>query len=273
MTWRIGPRTRVVVDNDWAGDPDGLVALAHHLLSPTDAVVTVTGSFTSPLFGDPTGTAARGAAMARELMDLVGGHGGVPVHAGADSAFAGRPRQSEAARAIVAAAQEECVLVCGGPLTNVADALIREPGITARIRLLWVGGTQEDGAAEYNRDTDPVAARFVLEHPQLRIDRFPRETYRLLAVSVAELELMLTEGGPIGRWLWQRYRDLPLPEGVEVDPVWPLGDSAPLALTALHHGAVRFSEDDGLSHHRTCTALDPRLIIGDLAARLRLSSP
>jgi hypothetical protein len=33
-TLRIARRCRVVVDNDWAGDPDGLVALAHHLLSP-----------------------------------------------------------------------------------------------------------------------------------------------------------------------------------------------------------------------------------------------
>ena len=33
-------RCRVVLDNDWSGDPDGLVALAHHLLSPANRVVT-----------------------------------------------------------------------------------------------------------------------------------------------------------------------------------------------------------------------------------------
>ncbi|MET0729471.1 MAG: nucleoside hydrolase, partial [Acidimicrobiales bacterium] len=37
MPWpveQIKPRVRVILDNDYAGDPDGLVELAHHLLSP-----------------------------------------------------------------------------------------------------------------------------------------------------------------------------------------------------------------------------------------------
>ena len=29
------PGARVIVDNDFAGDPDGLIALAHQLLAPT----------------------------------------------------------------------------------------------------------------------------------------------------------------------------------------------------------------------------------------------
>jgi purine nucleosidase len=31
---RVAEQCRVIVDNDWSGDPDGLVALAHHVLSP-----------------------------------------------------------------------------------------------------------------------------------------------------------------------------------------------------------------------------------------------
>jgi len=30
----IGARARVIIDNDFAGDPDGLFQLAHHVLSP-----------------------------------------------------------------------------------------------------------------------------------------------------------------------------------------------------------------------------------------------
>ena len=67
MTLRIAERCRVVVDNDWAGDPDGLVALAHHLLSRANRVVAVTGSANSPVFGPPAGTAAAGARLAQEL--------------------------------------------------------------------------------------------------------------------------------------------------------------------------------------------------------------
>jgi hypothetical protein len=41
------PRLRVIIDNDFAGDPDGLLQLAHHLLSPG---------------GDPRGDRLRRAA-------------------------------------------------------------------------------------------------------------------------------------------------------------------------------------------------------------------
>ena len=78
---RLAEQCRVVVDNDWAGDPDGLVALAHHLLSPTNRVVAVTSSFLNPVFGETAGTAQRSATLAQELVDLIGGPAAPPVHA------------------------------------------------------------------------------------------------------------------------------------------------------------------------------------------------
>jgi hypothetical protein len=38
----------VLLDNDWAGDPDGLIALVHHLLAPANTVVAITSSFLDP---------------------------------------------------------------------------------------------------------------------------------------------------------------------------------------------------------------------------------
>lgn len=45
----VAPHCRVIVDNDYQGDPDGLVALAHHLLSPANRVTAVTSSFPNPV--------------------------------------------------------------------------------------------------------------------------------------------------------------------------------------------------------------------------------
>ncbi len=64
-TLPIATRCRVVVDNDWAGDPDGLVARAHHLLSPGNRVDAVASSLLSPQFGPTAGTASAGAELAR----------------------------------------------------------------------------------------------------------------------------------------------------------------------------------------------------------------
>jgi purine nucleosidase len=273
---RIGEQCRVVVDNDWSGDPDGLVALAHHLLSPTNRVVAVTSSFLNPIFQAPPG-AASGAALARELIELIGGPAVPPVHAGSETPFGPGRARSAASEAIVAAAHVDddlpLYLVCGGPLTNVAAALQQNPGIAQRLTLVWIGGALDPDADEYNRDTDRAAADFVLNAPALDVWQFPLETYRRCAYSVAELEHDLGGSGQLGRWLWERFTSLPLPDFIRLGGVWPLGDSPPLLVTALGDESSRFTTTPataGQGPRRIYTDVDFRLIVGDLLARLRL---
>ena len=267
---RIAERCRVVVDNDWAGDPDGLVALAHHLLSAANRVVAVTGSQNSPVFGPPAGTAAAGAALAAELVDLIGLHRPV-VAAGCDVPLDEGDTASAAGDAIVAEARRNdplpLFLVCGGPLTNVAQALRQAPDIAARLTLVWVGGSLDPDAAEYNRDTDPLAASEVLGRAELAVRQFPLETYRRCAYSVAELEHDLGGAGRVGAWLWQRFLDLPIPGFVELGEVWPLGDSPPVLVTALDDASSSWT---GPAARRAYTDVDVRLLVGDLLALLRL---
>jgi inosine-uridine preferring nucleoside hydrolase len=272
---RLAEQCRVIVDNDWAGDPDGLVALAHHLLSPTNRVVAVTSSFLNPVFGELGSTAERGTALARELVDLVGGPARPPVHTGAECAFDG-PATSPASAAIVAEARRDddlpLFLVCAGPLTNVAAALEQAPDIAPRLTLVWVGGARATGAAEYNRDTDPQAAELVLGRSELPIWQFPLETYRRCAYSVAELEQDLAGSGRIGRWLWTRFLELPLPDWVQLGGVWPLGDSPPVLVTALNDESSSYTETVAPAGgaRRVYTDLDVRLLFGDMLAKLHL---
>ena len=274
---RLAEQCRVVVDNDWAGDPDGLVALAHHLLSPTNRVVAVTSSLLNPVFGELGSTAARGAALAAELVELIGGRHRPPVHGGAERPFGQAPARSAASAAIVAEARRNddlpLVLVCAGPLTNVAAALDEAPDIASRLTLVWVGGTVGEGPAEYNRDTDPAAAELVLDRPDLAVRQFPLETYRSCAYSVAELEHDLAGSGRVGRWLWNRFLELPLPEWIRLGGVWPLGDSPPVLLTALDDESSTYTETPaapGSAARRVYTDVDVRLLFGDMLARLRL---
>jgi len=268
---RLAEQCRVIVDNDWAGDPDGLVALAHHLLSPTNRVVAITSSFLDPVFGETDSTAARGAVMAQELVDLVGGPARPLVHSGAERALGGT---SAASAAIVAEARRDdalpLFLVCAGPLTNVAAALEAAPDIAGRLTLVWVGGALTADAPEYNRDTDPEAAELVLARPDLDVWQFPLETYRRCAYSVAELEQDLAGSGRIGRWLWDRFLELPLPDWIRLGGVWPLGDSPPVLVTALSDESSTWTETTaGGAVRRVYTDVDTRLLFGDLLARLR----
>lgn len=264
--WTLVPRRRVILDNDWAGDPDGLVALAHHVLSPTDDVRLVTSSSIPPIFPGSEDGAARGAAFAAELLSLLGAD--VPIVPGPESAAPGAPDPGAAAAVVAEAEREDdlpLVLVCAGPLTNVAAALRRSPAIARRLRLVWVGGS--DGGFEYNRDTDRDAHDTVFAAAELAIDRIPLEAYRLVRASVTELRSRLEQSGPVGRWLWRRFAELPIPPGFPLGETWALGDSLPLLATALENDAVAWEPAEGT--RRRLVDPDARLLVEDFFAKLR----
>ncbi|WP_211923229.1 nucleoside hydrolase [Duganella radicis] len=169
---------RVIVDNDFAGDPDGLVALAHQLLSPKARTVLVTGSpLDAKLAGmagvDAAQTAGAGCRLAQELIGRPGMTSAPPVVVGAEG-FAGG--ESAAARSIVAEAMRDdplpLIVTCGGPLTNVAAALRLNPAIAEKMKLVWIGGAADAGGYEYNLSTDLAAARYVLEESGVPVGRF-----------------------------------------------------------------------------------------------------
>ena len=266
---------RVVVDNDFSGDPDSLLALAHHLLAPSNRVVQITSSFLNPSLPGPNATADDGAALAAELVDVVGG-AAPPVRAGHDRPFdpAGAAL-SPAAAAIVEEGRRDdplpLYLVCGGPLTNVAEAFRAAPEIAGRLTLVWIGGSLREGRFEYNRDTDPAAAAFVLGLPELGVHQFPLEAYRRCAYSIAELEQDVGGAGRLGRWLWTHFTGPP--DWLVLGGVWPQGDSPPLLVTALTDESSTYTEasvEAGRGLRRVYTDVDFRLLMGDLLARLRL---
>lgn len=265
------PRCRVLVDNDFSGDPDGLVALAHHVLSPSNRVVAVTSSFLNQTMPGPHPTAGDGAALADELLDVIGAGVRPAVHAGSEGPFdRDRSPISAAAEAIVEEARRgdslPLYLVCGGPLTNVATALRHAPDTAGRLILVWIGASVRPAAFEYNRDTDAAAADFVFAAPGLAIEQFPLEAYRRCAYSAAELEHDLGGSGRVGEWLWHHFTSPP--SWVELGGMWPLGDSPPLLITALTDSWTSAEEAAGARHVHT--DVDFRLIVGDMIARLRL---
>src|ERR671926_559315 len=98
-----GARFRVIVDNDFAGDPDDLWQLAHHLLSPS---VDVRAVISSRLHASPdpeaaATTATDGCAKVRELFAVMGLDAEDLVIAGSNDPLTGaRPIASPAAHAI-----------------------------------------------------------------------------------------------------------------------------------------------------------------------------
>src|SRR5215203_5895404 len=83
---------RVIIDNDFAGDPDGLVQLAHHLLSESVEVVGIIASHlpaTHP-FDASEHTAESGRQKVLELLDVMGINEDCRLFTGAEAALDSR---------------------------------------------------------------------------------------------------------------------------------------------------------------------------------------
>src|SRR4051795_9640610 len=84
---KLTPRMRVIVDNDFSGDPDGLFQLTHLLLSPSVEVRSILGSHLKAGDGfDPSRTQAQNAAKkAKEVLQLLDLKSNIPVFAGSNT--------------------------------------------------------------------------------------------------------------------------------------------------------------------------------------------
>ena len=85
-TLRVSEQCRVVLDNDWSGDPDGLVALAHHLLSTGQPGRGGDQLLPQPRVPRPAAPGGGRRALAGELLAVVGG-AAAPVHIGSEEPF------------------------------------------------------------------------------------------------------------------------------------------------------------------------------------------
>lgn len=297
------PRMRVIVDNDFGGDPDGLFQLAHQVLSPSVEIKAIIGSHHyDDFFGNP-GTSAFACKMAKEVLSVM--HcDSLSVFVGAEGKFTNikEPLESEGARAIVAEAMREdkrpLYVLCGAGLTNIAAAYLMEPRIAERITaVVWIGGPeyadlcrkQLQKQREYNQGIDPIASQVVFNHSNLHIWQIPRDVYRQALYSYPELEERIGKSGKTGNYLMER---LAVPfkwmHG-GLGETYILGDSPLILVTALQSPwesdpssceyVIRktpFMNDNGFYDEnptgrpiRIFTKIDGRLMFEDLIAKLK----
>ncbi|WP_375386869.1 nucleoside hydrolase [uncultured Amnibacterium sp.] len=306
------PRVRVIIDNDFSGDPDDLFQLVHHLLSPSVTVPFVIGSHLAPQdpFDDSDRQADNAARIAEQVLDLLDLGGSVPVHAGSNTGLASptEPIDGPAARAIIAEALRDdpdpLYIALGGGLTDLASALLIEPRIADRFTAIWIGGGEHDGLGspppdadpiEYNLAIDVAAATAVFDHSWVEIWQVPRNVYRQCLVSRVELERRVRPRGPVGAYLVEAIdRAVAAIEsaGAPMGETYALGDSPLVLLTALQSP---FQPDPSSSEHvvlptpritadgryrpnpngrpmRVYTRVDTRLMFEDLFLKLEVAA-
>ncbi|GAA5087542.1 hypothetical protein GCM10025760_08840 [Microbacterium yannicii] len=249
-----GPRVRVIIDNDFAGDPDDLYQLVHHLLSPSvDIPLIVASHLRADDPFNPSGRSAQDAeAVVRDVFARMGLASTEVIVAGSDDPLPDRstPQPAPAVDAIIAEALRDDVssplfYVAGGGLTDLASAYLTEPRIAERLTLVWIGGAEHEGLAvpppnpmaiEYNLLIDPVAGQVVFNDSTIPLWQVPRDVYRQCLVSDAELRVRVAAIGPLGRYLYDEVAHvcaMVAPHMGGGSETYALGDSPLVLLTAL----------------------------------------
>jgi inosine-uridine nucleoside N-ribohydrolase len=235
---------RVIVCNDFSGDPDGLFALVHQLLSPSTAVTAVIGTLLpSDLQGRRVaGSADAACTLAAEALRVMGLSESIPLHAGANTPMrdSATPQPSPGASAIIAEAMRDdprpLYITAGASLTDIASAWLLEPRIAERATLIWIGGASHPaGGAEYNLAGDIAAAMALFNHSRLPIWQVPADAYAQCLYALSEFETEIKPRGAIGAWLWQHFMNkmARLPSSFARNRYWPMGDSPAVLLSAL----------------------------------------
>ncbi|WP_417563906.1 nucleoside hydrolase [Microbacterium sp.] len=294
------PRARVILDNDFGGDPDGLFQLAHHLLSGSVDVRLVIASKIPDSFAaaDP-GVVARGVASADRIFTALGRD--QRAIAGSETGLVPGvvPPLDGAARAVIDEAMRDdtdlpLYYCAGGGLTALATALLHEPQVAGRLTVVWIGGSgyDDDGRpAEFNATIDAVAAGVVFASPA-EIWQVPETTYEQCLVSSAELEHQVAPLGPLAAHLVATLREFAdrfaHMLGANLGETVVLGDSPLVLLTALR-GPFQAEPTSSPSHTvprrtigadarygdvladrppvRVFTGIDMRLTVGDMIAK------
>ncbi|MEP6844889.1 MAG: nucleoside hydrolase [Panacibacter sp.] len=250
----VKPRMRVIIDNDFGGDPDGLFELVQHLLSPSVEIRAIIGSHLKAGDGfDPSKeTAANAKKKIEEVLNIMNLGKTFPVYQGSNFALENdsTAQQSDAANAIVKEAMRDdtklpLYVVCGAGLTDIASAYLIEPKIANRLTLIWIGGPEYPELAtpppsyttmEYNLGIDLKAGQVIFNKSTIPIWQIPRNVYRQVMMPYSSLLLKVKTQGKIGEYLTsniERVMKMGIKYNFNVGELYIVGDSPLVLLTAL----------------------------------------
>lgn len=246
--------TRVLIDNDFSGDPDDLYQLVHHLLSPSIEIRGIVASHLYPddVFDNSTQQATNAEKIVHDVFSRMGLTSTELIYRGAERGLVDTqtPQESPAVRAIISEAMRDDIdtplmYLAGGGLTDIASAILIEPEVAKRLTLVWIGGNEHEGISlppfdampiEYNLRIDVAAGQVVFDDPYLEIWQVGREMYRQCLVSETELRLRVRNKGALGRYLYDETMvvlDQMIEHGRPFSETYALGDSPLVLLSAL----------------------------------------
>lgn len=204
-------RIPVVLSTDVGNEVDDQWTVTYLLTNPRFEVLGIASAH-APSLRPPAGLTSF-----RILKDAVEVRLGMRVHpplyAGADEplADAKTPRASEAVEFLLQVSkgfspERRLTVLTIGAATDVASALLRDPGFANRVRVVQMGyQSWKDGGKEFNILNDPIAARVLLDSEVPLAVGAGDVCRRDLALGIDQAKAMLAGHGPVAEWLWEEF--------------------------------------------------------------------
>jgi len=219
-----GESAPVVLDTDTYNEVDDQFALVH-AVGATDLRAVHAAPFHNQRSEGPGDGMEKSYEEADRLLDLLGSD--VPLRRGARAYLGGPDEPVESAATADLAERARATdgplyVVAIGASTNVASALLADPGLAEEIVVVWLAGQPHGwpSASEFNLRQDPHAAR-VLFDSGVPLVHVPCQTVAEgVTTSVPELRAMLDGRGEVAEFLLERFVELRAERGGENAPAW-----------------------------------------------------
>jgi inosine-uridine nucleoside N-ribohydrolase len=233
MTFQgFGKRPRVVLDTDTYNEIDDQFALAY-LLRARDRAETE-AIYAAPFLNKRSSSASDGMEKSYEEIGRLLNRlemRDFPVFPGSEHFLTERPQPTASPAvahlielAMTATEAQRLNIVAIGALTNVASAILIEPGIVSRCNVIWLGGHQPGWShnREFNLQGDLAATRAVFDSgvPLFVVPCLAVASH--LLTSRHELAAFLDANDPVSGFLLDRFVEYGPSEGVWTKEIWDI---------------------------------------------------
>lgn len=209
-------RIKIIIDADTANEVDDLYALVGAMATDTFNIIGITSAqfHTSRLGFDST---VRESQKLNEDLTRLAGRTDILLPLGANGPITAmdQPNISPASNFIVEQANslaegDSLVLVILGSCTNVASAILQDPGIISKVRVHYLGiwhnpETNEYDKKEFNSNNDSLAVDLLLSMPGLDLTIMSATTSQHLVFDKDLTRNELADNGELGEYLMNRW--------------------------------------------------------------------
>ncbi len=293
-------KVRMIIYTDCKNEADDQFALVHNLMTTkfiNKGIIAGHFSMAGEYRNLVGKTAQASFEEVEKVLGLMGCTGDYVVKKGSEEPLKDEvtPADSDGARLIIEEAMKDdphpLFIACQGSITDLASAIIMEPRICDRMTAIWIGGgAYPEGGTEFNQDQD-IAAVNVLFKSGMPVWQIPKNVYKQVSVTLAELQCNVACCGELGKYLVQQMVDFnnvcaKIPHWPNGE-MWGLGDSPTIGVLLEEtekddiYDLIPAPEIDYETHKyihtgknreiRVYNQANARLILGDMFAKLKIN--